>query len=474
MATLLYTFKSSDILALSRKNISSKLNGSRLSSGSKLYNGNTLVFTCSAGYKYDLSKSKPAMTLTSDYGDESATTTYSAGDTVATGVFNLPFDYPEAFDNFVFNASVIEATASDPIYTIKQDDLNQFAADHVDLYVAGVKQALGSVIKPGDIMEFRSVGDLWLIDSILWSGADPNEGPVEIAFDVSPDSKSATATATKWFSDETYQSEWEIKAHQETPAVNASYNNLYVIDADIMSAVNAQRIVTYLDESGSKTVYDYGEYILGLINLPFGVDASMILEKEAIRLADRKLSVSANKLSSDLIKVDLGSISVPHVNNDSLDYVGVTAKLHLPHLDPINIELEYVIGQTISVEYLINAYSGQTTVNISSSAVGGVINQTSVDMGWKIPYKNTSIGSSVENNNVKLGGDNGVIVPFIELESTDLILPKGFYTIPVQEEGQLNGYKGYATVDNIEITGVIKSRELDMLKNALSNGVIVK
>ena len=241
-----------------------------------------------------------------------------------------------------------------------------------------------------------------------------------------------------------------------------------------MTEINKKRFI--LEASGGENqtieIKDYGQYILGLIDLPFAIDPNYILENENVILGNKQISVQTPKINSDIIRVDLGKIVVDGEFNNSLDYVGVTALLHLPRLSPINIGLEYVIGCEIGIKYYIDVYDGTATINISSSKVDDVIITQKVNMGFNVPYIN-EVSAGVENSSISVGGDNGVTRPFIELVKTELILPTGFYTIPVIDEGNLTGKTGYIEVDNINLNTTATAIERELIINTLKSGVII-
>ncbi|MCS5737245.1 hypothetical protein, partial [Herbiconiux daphne] len=186
-------------------------------------------------------------------------------------------------------------------------------------------------------------------------------------------------------------------------------------------------------------MYDYGQFILGLIQLPFSLDPSYILQPESIRLATLDSKVMAPVVSTDKPRVDLGSIYTPRDTDTFLDYQNTTALLHLPRTEAINIGTEYVIGETITVEYIIDAYTGRATINIGSSKIGGdIIVSKEVDLGVNIPYTTLITTRSAENTSITLGGDNHVTTPYIEIVRYDAVLANGFWTVPVPDEDTLD------------------------------------
>ncbi|WP_459625869.1 hypothetical protein, partial [Enterobacter hormaechei] len=80
-----------------------------------------------------------------------------------------------------------------------------------------------------------------------------------------------------------------------------------------------------------------------------------------------------------------------------------TAILHLPRASSVNIDLEYVIGQSLRVVYAIDAYSGLATINVTSERTGEVIVTKTADIGISIPYINL-VSQSPDNNQIDLSG----------------------------------------------------------------------
>lgn len=261
---------------------------------------------------------------------------------------------------------------------------------------------------------------------------------------------------------------------QATPTIVGT-NNVYLITSDILKQVNKKRFKTVSSGGDvSEVTYDYGQFILSVLAIPFTVPAENIILPENITLANFDTGVSAPKINVDVLKIKLGDIVVPATNNNLYDYVNTVALLHLPRMDSVAIELEYVVGHTISIEYLLDCYTGDATVNIYSDRIDSPIITKSVNIGVNIPYANTHNTASLDNGNIEVGGDNGVTTAFIELVKVDSILKDGLFTIPVIDEAVLNTATGFIQVENVELKTSALRNEKEMLINILNNGVIIK
>ena len=247
-------------------------------------------------------------------------------------------------------------------------------------------------------------------------------------------------------------------------------NNVYVVEETDIEQVNIERFTT----QGEETV-DYGVYILSLLRLPFEVDAGLIAGVNSVKLGDRTLSVSVPQVITDKITVDLGEISIPEIEMNSLDYTNVQTILHLPFMGSVNVDHRQVIGETIGIEYVINVYDGSATFNLTSSKVDGeVFHSSNFEMGISIPYKTEGQGQQLHNNANRPIGDNHIRTPFIEVVRNNAVLPYGFFTVPIVDEGQLSGETGFVTVDNVELEVEALSIEKELIINKLSSGVIIK
>ena len=226
--------------------------------------------------------------------------------------------------------------------------------------------------------------------------------------------------------------------------------------------------------SGSTTV-QYGQNLLGLIELPFAIPSSMVLNDGNVKLGTYDTGIVGTILNDDVLTVDLGSITIPKIFNNSLDYINAVSILHLPYCEPFNIENEYVIGQTLTIAYDVNLYNGSALIRITSNKTGGVIVTKNIDLNIEIPFganENNNVKGNL--NNVELGGYNTVKTPYIEIVRNESVLPTGFFTIPVIDEKPLLNEKGFLKIEEIKLEINANDSERESIISLLSNGVIIK
>lgn len=248
-------------------------------------------------------------------------------------------------------------------------------------------------------------------------------------------------------------------------------NNLFKITKADLKQINIDRFETV--GTSPPTTIDYGDNILGVINLPFNINSDYIQNPELIKLGTHETTVTAPKIVTDKLYLDLGNITVPMPEN-SLGFTNATALIHLPYANSLTIDINAVMGQIINVEYVIDLYSGNSYVNIKSNKSDSIITSSSVDLGINIPYSSMlGDNNTVYNSNMSLGGDNHVKTPYIEIIQNMPILGNGFFTAPITAESTLNSEKGFIQVENISLNVKATSNEKDMILTALRSGVII-
>ena len=370
-------------------------------------------------------------------------------------------------------------------YNIKQIDLDNAAAAHAVLKVGNIPAVLGTPVAIGDVI--TATADAGYEFSMITNPSIPSAqiasvyfletskyGNKNTSFTLSSDKKTCTFTMVENSGQFVY-SQIKLSSVQLTPDVTGT-NNIYKIDKDILSQVNRKRfkIVSDGGTTPNETVYDYGQFILSVLSLPFAIPPQYILNDENVVLASLDTGVKAPALSSDVIKIDMGSITVNPVNNNLLDYINTVAILRLPRVDSIVIDLEYVIGKTLNIEYLLDCYTGRATVNIISSETGETVVSKQADIGVSVPYINIHNDAQLSNDNVEVGGDNGIYTPFIELVKIDTLLADGMFTIPIVDETELTNQTGFIRVEEINLNSGATRNEKNELLSLLRNGVIIK
>ncbi len=233
-------------------------------------------------------------------------------------------------------------------------------------------------------------------------------------------------------------------------------------------------ITTNFNGNNGTEAFDFAKYILGLIEIPFTVPESEVLGIQNIQLSSYKTDFTAELLAVDELKFDLGSVTVPLTSGDSLDYKGKTCLIHVPYCEPLAINSDYVLGETVRVEFVVSLYDSLTTVNVYSTKLNDLVMSKSIDLNASIPF---GIAENRPSRNrpdsVKLAVNNELDHVFIEVISNEYLLTDGLFTIPVIDECLIGDCSGYIKVENINLVSKATTKEKDLLMGVLTSGILI-
>ena len=248
-------------------------------------------------------------------------------------------------------------------------------------------------------------------------------------------------------------------------------NNVFRLDDDTAKNFIRSEYKTY----DGQTWTDHKKQVIGMLELPFTVSEDFIVEQQRpVKLGNFVTGLDGDLLESDLYRVNLGSINVEDDTGNALSRINTVCIIHLPYTESLTIGSEYVIGETISIEYVINLYDGLTVANISSSKIGGVILSQNIDLNVAYPFaRGDNIPPMNDPHNIVMSVFNGVTTPYIEVMRNTAILTDGFFTVPVIDETTINNCSGFIRVEDINLK--TKANYSDKMKiiNQLNRGIIL-
>lgn len=379
----------------------------------------------------------------------------------------------ELYDPVFSVESVVFNPPANYNFLIGQDDLNEFSEANAKLQINGVDAVLYSAVNSGDVLTAVANSGFAFYEtssypnsSVVLTSRDPGTGgSIQDAFTINDPPTTATITVGS----QDFGVGFYVASEQFTPEVSGS-NNVYLIDNEILADVNTQRFIV-----DNQEVVDYGEYILSVIQIPTSVDPELILETVSIQLGDQTIAAQAPEIGADKIPIDMGEISVPAINGNSLDFENTVCQLHLPNSSTIAVDAYYVIGETIGIEYLLDVYTGEATINLTSTKVGGKVFFTKTStLGVNIPYSaRVGYQNNVQNIGIDVGGNNHLQTAFMEITRNDAPLSGGFFSVAVVDEDLIGNQSGYIEVDNANLSFNALGMEKDEIKSMLQSGVII-
>lgn len=247
----------------------------------------------------------------------------------------------------------------------------------------------------------------------------------------------------------------------------STFVNLYRVTNSEMKQLAVARFV---DNEGA--IVDYGKFITQLYVLPFEVSRDIIGERDNIILGNYDSRVESTMLIDSKLYINGGLITVPNKYNNVYDYLNTTCTLRLPFFNPIILDVDNVINKTISIQYIVDLYSGNCTVNISSSFTDEIIHSETTNIVTQIPFiqkQNNSIVNQLSNANENLI-DNAFIeiVRNIPYYANDIF---GKATIVFDTVGSVTGY---CEISDIQLITTATNEEKEEIETLLKNGVFIK
>lgn len=370
-------------------------------------------------------------------------------------------------------------------FIINQGMLDKLADSSSTMSVNGEPTAVGSEIVAGDrVVILAGAGYEFKLDELGKVHAAllffDNQGREKLEYftldeanKVAVIESAVLSKISAWDSD---YCELYLEMVQVVTEYKLETNRVYSINSDQLRQINNDRFVVQGLGSGEGVEFlDYGNFILSVLKLPFAIPEDSFLEPELIKLGVKETTVSAPLLNTDNLTVSLGEIYTPMVSDNLLDFVNASAFLYLPYSPAINIDIDFVMGKTISIFYDVDLYSGDSTVRVLDSD-GNLILLNKLDLSIKVPYAQRVIdgASTIANNSVILGGDNDIRNAYVEILQNDAILSDGLFTVPIIDEKVLTGEFGFIKVEEIDLQVNASFSEKDLILNTLKYGVIIK
>lgn len=269
----------------------------------------------------------------------------------------------------------------------------------------------------------------------------------------------------------------------DDPTDVTGFNSLYLVDKTTLSEISHEmftrkrQFMISPDGTDEQLVTNPHTYIINTIQFPFKIKDEQIISRQRITLGFTTLQPSAPRLNTDKLTVDLGTITVTGEYNNSYDYKNTDVLIHLPYINPISIDPNYAINQTIGIEYIVDAYTGETTINLRSSLTeDNVFYSVNTRIGNEIPFISTkdadTIGSPQESRTTQ---HNNTPIPFIEVLRSKPYQMDSVFNRDVRTTVQnLEGITGHVYFHDIELDMTATLDEVTRLKSILSQGIVIK
>lgn len=246
-----------------------------------------------------------------------------------------------------------------------------------------------------------------------------------------------------------------------------TFVNLYKTNQTELTELSKVR---FYENAGQ--IVDYGQFITSLYVLPFDIPSDILGDKSTILLGNFDSGVESTLISTYSFDIDGGEIEVPLKYNNIYDFINTECILHLPFLDKVYLNTEYVIGQKLTITFTIELYSGTLTANIKSSFNNEIVASVQGLIGMNIPFIQKSNGNVI--NSISNVYKNKINRCFIEVNrNIPYTKNNNIFGGGVVEYGRIGDYTGYVECDKIVLETNATNQEQEEIKNLLRNGVFV-
>lgn len=265
----------------------------------------------------------------------------------------------------------------------------------------------------------------------------------------------------------------DVKLFQKYEAITkivsiSGFVNLYSPTADELQALSKERFYTL---SAENTV-DYGQFITAVYVCPLEIPAENLGDKGTINLGKFNATTKATLLKNYRSNVPCGTISVPAKYNNVYDYINTTCTLYIPFFAPIVLQNDFVIGQTVTVDLVIDWYSGTASYNVSSTFNNAIFASGTANIVTQIPFiqkQNNTVVNQISNvANYTVDTARIEVTRNKPYHATGSIFGK-----PVIEFVTIGDLAGYAEFSNVELIGNATETEKKNIESLLKSGVFI-
>jgi len=243
------------------------------------------------------------------------------------------------------------------------------------------------------------------------------------------------------------------------PKTVNTFTNIYLTNVDELNQLAIKR---FDDEK------DYSNFILNLYEIPFKIGEDISDVETTIKLGFYDTEIDTHLITERYVSFNLGSITVEEKYNNVYDYINTECVLYLPYFNDVYINNEYVINQTLEIEYIIDLYTNTCIANIKSSFSNEIVESLNTQIGNIIPFiqQNSLIGNfSLSFNNNK--------IPYVEVVRNRPYNVNTMFGGETIEYGKIEDYEGFIMCDKILLNSKANKNEKEEIKSLLKEGIII-
>lgn len=260
-------------------------------------------------------------------------------------------------------------------------------------------------------------------------------------------------------------------ANPEKEPVSTGLDSIHIYhmrNAELDNLSN--KLISYFQTTSSGETeiqdYDYTRFINQVYRLPFSIPSNIEVDTTKVSAGLFNLNMNTKAIKLDHYDIDIGTIKID--SKDATSYNAIKATLYLPFISSVQLDINDIIGHTISITYRINLLNGMNTLIVENE--NGLIYNQNVNVATNLQlfgaYYDKNVGSlnSVLNNNLR----QAYIVIERKTPITNLL------TYPTNEHGLVSDYKGLTKFVNTQLHIDATFQEKQEILAQLEQGVNIK
>ena len=356
-------------------------------------------------------------------------------------------------DELVTFRNIPEPTVAVPHYTV-----------HLDLLNCTADKPTDSRVNEGDSYTVNFTSDV----GYLFTEPPYYEIDLEVVYAEIIDSAHARLTISNVHENLTITAHATEQVQPVEPTTELAFVNIYnPTQAQLVDAANA----LFMNFSTGQTV-DTSKYIVAIhkVFVPVSTDEAF----QPIRFGSYNTQVNSKVINQRLAKVSCGTVTVPELHHNALDYSPyTTVRIWLPFLGFFDLSIDELSNKEVELTYTIDLVNGKALAEISND--DGVIYRFVGTAYEREPYHTESL------NNVSTVYINGAYnmadyTPYLLIERPINLTPSNndLDGLPTYKEVTIGDMTGYVRCKKVFATDMIATEaEKNEIEALLCGGVLV-
>lgn len=263
-------------------------------------------------------------------------------------------------------------------------------------------------------------------------------------------------------------------AIEESATTGYGYINMYVVDTDDLNIIATERIlksiVPVTDDTTKVEYLDKSEYLLTLSGLYIPISAT---NSDYIHYGGYISSAIGQIPDSEIVTIDGGTITIPELYGNSIDYKNTTIEMFIPFVGNVSLETAKYMNCTISISATINILTGNMTTKLENKT-NGIIEYFTGTVSFEIPMKYDNVLNQNINDNTKYTQG---LTPFV-IVSNNVPDNEDFANLYGQNCDYVGIIGDYSGFNQIELLQLVKNSYLykddeEEIKTILNGGIIL-